>query len=118
MTVDIQFREGEHVLKFSKGETDGRGNLYRRDLPDGMASWSTRYAKPEEMGALNFVCPCGCKRVHSLEVVRNAAEKQERQWIWDGNVDRPTLSPSINSTVERGGCGWHGWLTAGVFRAA
>jgi hypothetical protein len=29
-------------------------------------------------------------------------------WEWDGNEDRPTLTPSVNSV----GC-WHGWIRAG-----
>lgn len=32
-------------------------------------------------------------------------------WQWDGNADKPTLTPSINCR----GC-WHGWLTAGEFK--
>ena len=41
---------------------------------------------------------------------------------WDvtaGDPRKPetvTLSPSIFHTKERGGCGWHGYLAAGVFR--
>lgn len=41
---------------------------------------------------------------------------------WDvtaGDPRKPetvTLSPSISHTVERGGCGWHGYLTMGEFR--
>jgi len=29
-------------------------------------------------------------------------------WQWDGNLDTPTLTPSINSTGR-----WHGWVRAG-----
>ena len=40
-------------------------------------------------------------------------------WKWDGNVERPTLTPSINCVAEKGGkptggCGWHGHITNGV----
>jgi hypothetical protein len=35
-------------------------------------------------------------------------------WTWDGDLDRPTLSPSVNCNGA-GGCGWHGWVRAGVF---
>lgn len=31
-------------------------------------------------------------------------------WHWDGNLDAPTLTPSINCLR----C-WHGWLKAGEF---
>lgn len=33
-----------------------------------------------------------------------------KQWGWDGNVVRPTITPSIN--CER--CGWHKTITKGV----
>ncbi len=33
-------------------------------------------------------------------------------WAWDGNADRPTLTPSIDCKA----CGWHGWLQSGEFR--
>jgi hypothetical protein len=35
---------------------------------------------------------------------------EKRSWAWDGNIDKPTLSPSINCQ----GC-WHGFVEAGVF---
>lgn len=40
-------------------------------------------------------------------------------WGWDGNRERPTLTPSINCQSERdgkpaGGCGWHGFITNGT----
>ncbi len=42
-------------------------------------------------------------------------------WAWDGNRDRPTITPSINCISEKdgnptGGCGWHGFITAGVMQ--
>ena len=35
----------------------------------------------------------------------------ERGWVWNGNEDKPTLSPSIESQY------WHGYLEDGFFRA-
>ena len=35
-------------------------------------------------------------------------------WTFDGNMETPTLSPSINCV---GGCGWHGFVTAGEWRS-
>lgn len=37
-------------------------------------------------------------------------------WTWDGNVERPTLTPSIACGQPRGSA-WHGYLTAGMIRA-
>jgi hypothetical protein len=33
-------------------------------------------------------------------------------WGWDGNEDRPTITPSIHC-IDR----WHGWLEAGRLRS-
>ena len=32
----------------------------------------------------------------------------DRVWGWDGNVDKPTLTPSIHDVDH-----WHGWLQTG-----
>jgi hypothetical protein len=42
-------------------------------------------------------------------------------WGWDGNLDCPTLTPSINCIAEKygnltSGCGWHGFITKGVIK--
>jgi hypothetical protein len=33
-------------------------------------------------------------------------------WEWDGNLDSPTLTPSLDLPGV-----WHGWLQAGIFRS-
>lgn len=33
-------------------------------------------------------------------------------WEWDGNLDAPTLTPSLDLRGV-----WHGWLQAGVFKS-
>ena len=42
-------------------------------------------------------------------------------WGWNGNLDKPTLTPSINCIAEKdgkptSGCGWHGFITNGVIK--
>lgn len=71
--------------------------------------------------ALAFVCP-GCKEsggegVHMLPV--NTTEHSP-SWDWDGNIEAPTLSPSILTRtqpyvegVPQGVC--HSFLRNGVF---
>lgn len=56
-----------------------------------------------------FVCPGRCKALAPL-ALRPVADGSAQSWEWNGNVEAPTLQPSINHV----GC-WHGWLTAGVF---
>ena len=36
------------------------------------------------------------------------AEKNEGEWSWDGNAERPTLEPSIHMIGV-----WHGWVKGG-----
>lgn len=68
--------------------------------------------------ALMFVCP-GCiefgySGIHMLAV--NSIEKKP-SWTWDGNAERPTLSPSILTRYEtpekKNVC--HSFLRNGVF---
>ena len=35
------------------------------------------------------------------------------QWTWDGNEDKPTLSPSLHAVGF-----WHGWVKHGVMSEA
>ena len=63
-----------------------------------------------------FGCPCGCGEMKSVSF------RSERRplWQWDGNREKPTLTPSINilqldDAGNRIGEHWHGWLTAGEF---
>lgn len=94
----------ENVLKFENGEWED-GRLYRRDLAPGSACWNDRNL------AFDFVCPCGCATVHVLPTCTGV--KKDKAWLWDGNVEKPTLSPSIQCTTP---CKWHGYLKAGVFQ--
>lgn len=55
-----------------------------------------------------FVCPCGCGQEDYIPLDPGRSES----WEWDGNREKPTLSPSLQ---RMGGCGWHGFLRAGVF---
>jgi len=53
-----------------------------------------------------FRCPCGCGEESWLPV-----RIEERGWRWDGNMQQPTLTPSV---LQSGlPCKWHGYLTAG-----
>lgn len=77
----------------------------RRDLPPGSCEW---YA---ENKAITFTCPCGCGTVHSIRTDRDV--KKDGGWLWNGNTEKPSLTPSIQATTP---CRWHGYLTDGVFK--
>lgn len=50
------------------------------------------------------------KSTCTLNLGGRGHDLQNRNWQWDGNVDRPTLTPSIDCT----GC-FHGYLRNGQF---
>lgn len=66
-----------------------------------------------------FGCPCGCGQMHSVAV----RSEHRPKWEWNGNRERPTLTPSIliyqvaETTGEKIGEHWHGFLADGVFRS-
>lgn len=97
--------------------------------PAGGFSWLTLYdvGDPGPHG-MYFRCPCGCGGVHSAMFDTMPAAWREEHWKgravwhWDGNVERPTLTPSLGLKVQApgeslgaDGYHWHGFLRAGVF---
>jgi len=61
-------------------------------------------------------CPCGCGDVIGICVapMEQLPGRPSPVWDWDGNLEKPTVTPSIRVV---GSCGWHGFLTDGVFRS-
>jgi hypothetical protein len=49
--------------------------------------------RPDGSKRLLFFCP-GCKNYHEVTVVRGS-EYKGPVWEWDGNMEKPTFSPSI-----------------------
>lgn len=49
----------------------------------------------------------GLNGPESLQIQRGESDK-DRIWGWDGNEDKPTLTPSIQTIGH-----WHGFLRAG-----
>jgi hypothetical protein len=85
--------------------------------PHGIQSY------PGATAHMLFVCPNGkrCAVLLGPQAVGRPSPDALCIWGWDGNRDRPTLTPSINCIAEKdgkptGGCGWHGHITAGVMR--
>ena len=66
----------------------------------------------DKIAGLLFLCPCGCGEKGSLDFRANNPDKHP-SWMWDGNEDHPTLSPSV---LKTSGCKWHGHLVAGVWK--
>lgn len=61
----------------------------------------------DQVGGINFVCPCGCGAILGISFVPPGPV-----WTWRRDEDRLTVSPSIR---RLDGCGWHGYLRDGVW---
>lgn len=61
------------------------------------------------VAGMNFRCPCPCARLTTIYFTGHA-EANDPSWDWDGNRERPTLSPSLHAVGH-----WHGYLRGGFF---
>jgi hypothetical protein len=69
-------------------------------------------ADPASVAWMEFRCPrsgCYCGQIRAGYPAKPA---DSPSWQLDGNMEKPTLQPSINCIS---GCGWNGWLKAGAF---
>jgi hypothetical protein len=92
------------------------------DTPAGAWHFYTHYG--DEEGAppkgMLFICPCGCGALRA--VAFEGSQPKKPMWSFNGDVEKPTLTPSIliyqhDESGARVGEHWHGWLTDGVFRS-
>lgn len=74
--------------------------------------WSGRENDDQPPTRMIFLCPCGCGAFPGVHV--GGEPGKQPVWNWNGDLDKPTISPSIQVI---GGCNWHGFLTDGVFRS-
>lgn len=59
-----------------------------------------------------YVCPCGCGMQGALAFKPDPSPS----WHWDGNREKPTLSPSVHHLID-GKTHWHGYLRAGIWES-
>jgi hypothetical protein len=87
------------------------------DLKPG--EWQIRvvddYRVQQAVPELFIGCPNG-KGLCCHPIAPGVPNANGAVWSWDGNRELPTLSPSIFCVPEKGGCGFHGFLSAGVLR--
>jgi hypothetical protein len=63
----------------------------------------------EKIVGMGFDCPCGCGE---RGMVLFYKLDNHDAWKWDGNEDKPTLTPSIQRNTS---CRWHGFMTKGMW---
>ncbi len=105
MTPNRESVEGKLVKTFDEGDVVGPGAFL----------WDIQGARR----SLVFILP-GEDYYRSIQVVHGPAPG-EQVWGWDGNEERPTITPSILA-YDRDAPGqrvehWHGWLRAGRFES-
>lgn len=93
--------QGRHVLNTAAHERPG-------DFSFAMHSEGAS-------GLLVFRC-LRCAETHAVSIRRG--QKIADSWEWNGDMEKPTLSPSININRLPTSCGWHGWLRDGVWIGA
>ncbi len=84
-------------------------DVFADDTPPG------GFAFLEDDARILYACPCGCGQMIGLPIVRAGEPTAGRKgvfWIWDGNRERPSLTPSIRRLDA---CWFHGFLTAGTW---
>jgi len=73
---------------------------------------------PERRGVgLMCNCPCGCESllyVPFANPLDGGPQLEAQGWQREGDTfETLTLAPSILRSREKGGCGWHGFITNG-----
>ena len=77
------------------------------------AAMAGDYRVDDDGKRILMICPCGCGSMMHLPIyAAGDAKPAPNAWLWDGNRERPTLSPSIR---DLSGCRFHGFLQAGVW---
>lgn len=81
------------------------------DLADGQkGDWYFHTSRNDLYITIRY----GNDKFDVVSIPITTAPKQDNSWLWDGNKESPTITPSIRIL---GGNGqpdkWHGWLTAG-----
>lgn len=97
----LQFIEDINVDESGHGHVTG--------LAPGASWWIPNTSGG--IGALRFVCPCGCGSVGCISVYSG---QPGHGWLWNQSMTRPTLHPSILMTTP---CRWHGYLHYGEFQS-
>lgn len=64
-------------------------------------------ADKETPAGMIYCCrPCGCDVIGALDFKPHPSPS----WHWDGNREKPTLTPSVHQVGH-----YHGWLRAGTW---
>ena len=100
--------EGTYLGKFTRA---GHDLVYLAGTKEGDFFWYQH-----ESGQLYFCAHYpGESHFRSISVVRG--EQQGKSWGWDGDEEKPNLTPSIHAMDSNQVTVWHGFVVAGNFRS-
>src|SRR5262245_60104937 len=98
-------RRHQQEMTMREGKRDAIAVLYEDDsdfvskAPPGAFRWTGLYGVDEGGPyGMNFKCPCGCGAIHGAGFTtrpKDWNEGRDARWAWDGNKEKPTLSPSL-----------------------
>mgnify|MGYP001618140822 FL=1 len=71
------------------------------------------FAYSEHFTEIAFPCPKRKFQKCIQRITQGDANQEKAQWHWDGNIEEPTLSPSIGCDAR---CGWHGHIINGEIK--
>ena len=99
----------QQALEYVQFEKDGRtqsveaAHKSRDDLLSGIRTYE-----------IQFRCRMNSKKICVVPLTLgpnvNDDGNKVRRWHWDGNMQSPTVTPSIGCDAR---CGWHGHMTSG-----
>lgn len=103
---DASMKIEERVLDAVLG-----GNVLESHFPDQPGEFQFRREgdKPDNVRIV-YGCPRRPGSSCSVPVKGESLPNGAGPWGWDDNLEAPTITPSIHCV---GGCGWHGFITAG-----
>lgn len=91
--------------------TDPVSATYCEDIEDVKATagaFEFFVDRDQKVAGMIYSCPCGCGRTGAL----NFRPHPSPSWEWNGDREKPTLTPSVHHVGH-----WHGFLTDGVWRS-
>ena len=69
---------------------------------------------PDGVNEIQFRCRMNSKKICVVPLTLGPNVEDDgnkvRRWHWDGNMQSPTVTPSIGCDAR---CGWHGHMTSG-----
>lgn len=97
---------GRRVTKTEEIREPGDWLLTQSEYDKAIGVALFEYKAPD--GTVNTSHPSGVDHIYI-----RTGEKQDGYWQWDGNVEAPTIAPSI---FHRGQSSWHGFFEGGNWR--